>query len=42
MKIISSREVLKNKLFMVAEETAADPSGFEIKRFMSVIRARPS
>jgi len=34
MKIISSREVLKNKLFMVAEETAADPSGFEIKRFI--------
>ena len=34
MKIISSREVLKNKLFTVAEEEAADPSGFEIKRFI--------
>ena len=34
MKIISSREVLKNKLFTVAEEVATDPSGFEIKRFI--------
>lgn len=32
MKIISSREVLKNKLFRVVEEVATDPSGFEIKR----------
>jgi ADP-ribose pyrophosphatase len=34
MKVISSREVLKNKLFSVAEEVATDPSGFEIKRFI--------
>lgn len=34
MKIISSREVVKNKLFTVAEEVATDPSGFEIKRFI--------
>jgi ADP-ribose pyrophosphatase len=32
MKIISSRELLKNKLFAVVEEVAHDPSGFEIKR----------
>lgn len=36
MKIISSRELLKNKLFSVVEEVATDPSGFEIKR--SIIR----
>ena len=34
MKVISSREVLKNKLFTVAEEVATDPSGFEIHRFI--------
>jgi ADP-ribose pyrophosphatase len=34
MKIISSREVLKNKLFTVADEVATDPSGFEIHRFI--------
>ncbi len=34
MKIISSREVLKNKLFIVAEEVANDPDGFEIHRFI--------
>jgi ADP-ribose pyrophosphatase len=34
MKIISSREVLKNKLFTVVEEVARDPSGFEIHRFI--------
>ncbi len=34
MKVISSREVLKNKIFTVAEERAADSSGFEIKRFI--------
>lgn len=34
MRIISSREVLKNKLFTVAEEVATDPSGFEIRRFI--------
>ncbi len=32
MKIISSKELLKNKLFTVVEEVAHDPSGFEIKR----------
>lgn len=32
MKIISSRELLKNKLFSIVEEVATDPSGFEIKR----------
>jgi ADP-ribose pyrophosphatase len=32
MEIISSRELLKNKLFTVVEEVAHDPSGFEIKR----------
>jgi ADP-ribose pyrophosphatase len=36
MQIISSKEVLKNKLFSVVEEVAHDPSGFEIKR--SIIR----
>src|SRR3954454_21362134 len=34
MKIISSREVLKTKLFTVADEVATDPSGFEIHRFI--------
>jgi ADP-ribose pyrophosphatase len=34
MKIISSQEVLKNKLFTVANEVATDPSGFEIHRFI--------
>jgi ADP-ribose pyrophosphatase len=32
MKVISSRELLKNKLFSVVEEVATDPSGFKIKR----------
>jgi ADP-ribose pyrophosphatase len=32
MKVISSRELLKNKLFSVVEEVATDPSGFEIRR----------
>jgi ADP-ribose pyrophosphatase len=36
MKIISSQEVLKNKLFTVVEEVAHDSSGFEIKR--SIVR----
>jgi ADP-ribose pyrophosphatase len=36
MKIISSREVLKNKLFTVVDEVAHDPSGFEIHR--SIVR----
>jgi ADP-ribose pyrophosphatase len=34
MKIISSHEVLKNKLFTVTDEVAHDPSGFEIKRYI--------
>ena len=32
MKIISSKVVLKNKLFRVVDEVATDPSGFEIHR----------
>jgi ADP-ribose pyrophosphatase len=36
MEIVSSRVVLRNKLFTVVEEVAHDPSGFEIKR--SIIR----
>ena len=32
MKIISSVEKYKNKLFSVSEEYALDPSGFEIRR----------
>jgi ADP-ribose diphosphatase len=32
MKIISSVEKYKNRLFTVAEEHAVDPDGFEIKR----------
>jgi ADP-ribose pyrophosphatase len=36
MRIISSKELLKNKLFTVVEEVAHDPSGFEIHR--SIIR----
>jgi ADP-ribose pyrophosphatase len=32
MKIISSQEVFKNKLFTVTEEVAIDPDGFEIHR----------
>jgi ADP-ribose pyrophosphatase len=34
MKIVSSREVLKNKLFNVHEEVAKDPDGFEIHRLV--------
>src|SRR2546423_14674567 len=34
MKIISSKEVLRNKLFTVAEEVATDPGGFKIERFI--------
>ena len=34
MKIISSFEKLKNKLFTVSDDHAVDPSGFEIKRFI--------
>lgn len=36
MKVISTKEILKNKLFSVVEEEASDPSGFTIKR--SIIR----
>lgn len=36
MKIISSKELLKNKLFTVADEVAVDPDGFEIHR--SIVR----
>jgi ADP-ribose pyrophosphatase len=32
MKIVSSKEILKNKLFTVVDEIAHDPSGFEIHR----------
>jgi ADP-ribose pyrophosphatase len=34
MKIISSKEVMSNKLFRVVDEIATDPSGFEIHRFI--------
>jgi ADP-ribose pyrophosphatase len=34
MQIISSKEVLQNKLFRVVDEVATDPSGFEIHRFI--------
>jgi ADP-ribose pyrophosphatase len=36
MKVISSKELLKNKLFTVTEERAVDPDGFEIHR--SIVR----
>lgn len=36
MRIISSREVFKSKLFSVVEEVAHDPDGFEIHR--SIVR----
>lgn len=36
MKIISSKELLKNKLFTVVDEVAHDSSGFEIHR--SIVR----
>lgn len=36
MRIISSREVFKSKLFRVVEEVAYDPDGFEIHR--SIVR----
>jgi len=34
MKILSSVEKLKNKLFTVSDDHAVDPSGFEIRRFI--------
>lgn len=36
MQIISSKELLKNKLFTIVEEVAHDPNGFEIHR--SIVR----
>ena len=36
MQVVSSKELLKNKLFTVVEEEATDPGGFSIKR--SIIR----
>ena len=36
MKVISSRELLKNKLFTIVDEVARDPDGFEIRR--SIVR----
>ncbi|MBV8070203.1 MAG: NUDIX hydrolase [Acidobacteriaceae bacterium] len=36
MQIISSREILKSKLFTIVEEVAHDPDGFEIHR--SIVR----
>ena len=34
MKIISSHEVMKTKLFRIVEELATDPDGFEIHRYI--------
>lgn len=34
MKIISSKEILSNKLFRITDEIATDPSGFEIRRYI--------
>ncbi len=34
MKVISSKEVLKNKLFRIVDEVATDSSGFEIHRYI--------
>lgn len=36
MKVISSKELLRNKLFTIVDEVATDPSGFEIHR--SIVR----
>ena len=36
MKVVSSKELLRNKLFSVVDEVATDPSGFEIHR--SIVR----
>ena len=32
MKLISSKEIFRSKIFRVTEDDAVDPSGFEIKR----------
>lgn len=34
MKLISSKEITKNKIFRVTLDDAVDPGGFEIKRFI--------
>ncbi|MGH9620394.1 MAG: NUDIX hydrolase, partial [Bryobacteraceae bacterium] len=34
MEVISSHEVLKNKLFTITDEVAKDPGGFEIRRYI--------
>lgn len=34
MQIVSSQEVLKNKIFRVFDELATDPAGFKIHRFI--------
>src|SRR5438477_11180718 len=34
MRVISSKEITKNKIFRVTLDHAVDPSGFEIKRFI--------
>lgn len=36
MRVISSKELLRNKLFTIVDEVATDPSGFEIHR--SIVR----
>jgi ADP-ribose pyrophosphatase len=36
MQVISSKELLRTKLFTIVEEVAKDPGGFEIKR--SIVR----
>lgn len=36
MKVISSHDLLRNKLFTIVDEVATDPSGFEIHR--SIVR----
>lgn len=36
MRVISSKELLRNKLFTIVDEVARDPSGFEIHR--SIVR----
>ena len=40
MKLVSSNEVLRTKIFWVTEDHAVDPSGFEIKR--SIVRHQGS
>src|SRR5262249_46014577 len=40
MKIISSKEITRNRIFSVSEEHAVDPGGFEIRR--SIVHHRGS